>query len=594
MKHTFLIFLLLTFSPAQIFAQGTDVDAVKAVLKLPGLIPNGNLGESCVQCKDTVDNGHPSDLFCKDLFKSTCLNPDGSSKTEGGYVNGLKLLKIKLKEARDLAAKEMGHKDFIDAIKKTTAADGIDVGDLSDAQLKNIMQENDPGNYDEYPKYPLVTKCEEQLVLDTDKKQYINDTKAKWDQYKELQVKTDVLNLSAFMTSEFAVCENLKKSEKYPVEKNKDIYEKCKRLPSIRAEAISLYRKENTFSYKNLAEKFVRKNRMPMLIEKQEQESSEPFNDEYLSAKNQVNEICNNLKNSVNAAVQKKANSFATDLTKTKTVIDHMIDSYYNPQTKYKALELLEFSKNSIKTLVPKITADKVKAKTIMNGYDQLKLAWLDKPKESEYEMNTKTGLMTLKATDQESELTNAFSDSRLGYFTDINAFYSPLEFEGGKVANPDMVHMMPYFLATLDKNKYTFLSVVAHEAGHKIGPVISKMNGHDLNSDWKDLLKCYGQIESIKMEDFQKDETIADYISSEVLTKSLSELPKNERRNAYMQSMNAFCIFNDGDNAIRSFGGEVHPDAIYRINGIYGSNPHLREAMDCPESSDYKSCVLK
>lgn len=596
MKQSFFIFLLLSFSPTQLYSQDPDMDAVKAVLKLPGIIPKGNLEESCMQCKDSVDDGHAEDPFCRDLFKSTCLNPDGSSKFQGKYNESVAQLKSKLKEARDLASQELGHKDFADAVKKINEKEGIDLGDLNDTQLKNLLQENDPGNYDEV-KYPLVKKCEEQYITEVDKKQYISDVKMKWDNYKNLQTTTDTLNLSAFISSEFAVCDNLKTPEKFPVEKNKEIYEKCKKLPAIRAEAISLYRKENSFSYKMQAEKFVKQNRLPILIEKQEGVNLDPLEDEYMSAKLRSSEICNNLRSSLNAAAQKITSVYATDLTKSKPLVEHMIDSYYNPKTKFKALELLNYSKNSIKSLVPKITTDKVKAKNIMNGYDQITLAWLDKPKDAEYENNAKIGLMTLRPVDKDTELTSAFSDSRLSYFTEINAYYSQLEFEGGKVVTEDRVHMMPYFLATLDdKNgKYTFLSVVAHEAGHKIGPLVSKLNGHDLKKEWKELLSCYSNAESIKMEDSQKDETIADYISSEVLSKSISELPASERRKAYMQSMYAFCVFNDADNSSRSFGtGDVHPDGVFRINGIYGSNPHLLKVIGCPESKEYSSCALK
>jgi hypothetical protein len=187
------------------------------------------------------------------------------------------------------------------------------------------------------------------------------------------------------------------------------------------------------------------------------------------------------------------------------------------------------------------------------------------------------------------------FSGPSLSFFTQLNAFYTP-QVQFGKMKMEEQVNMMPAFVYNLDKNPYAFLSVVAHEAGHKIGPMVSKINGYDLEPEYRELLNCYKDNKSIKLEEHQKDETIADYISSEVLARQIQKLPAEKRKQALMSSMEDFCIFDDYGNHNHSISCKgSHPENSLRVGGVYGANPSIRKIMGCEKDSPkFKSCGLK
>lgn len=109
------------------------------------------------------------------------------------------------------------------------------------------------------------------------------------------------------------------------------------------------------------------------------------------------------------------------------------------------------------------------------------------------------------------------FSDPYLTYFNDSNALYLPI-YIWGKAKTDEHIEITPARLLLMDKNPYAVLSSVSHEIGHKIGPELSKLSGYDLTSNFQQLIDCYTTRESINLKHNQRDEAIADYISSEVL----------------------------------------------------------------------------
>jgi hypothetical protein len=516
-------------------------------------------------------------------------------------------LRSKLLESRDLASREIGQKSFKALLTNQLKENGISIdGELIQDQMLRLLQENwDTPNVPDIT-FSDVKTCDETNIQDVlingnyDYSKSAELYKAKIDSAKARQLEMNAKDIPNFLTAEYSTaCNSIKSTpEKYPEKYNKEIVQKCKNFSLIFEKAVELYRKEESSDYKKMALEFVKENQLPVLFEKPTPEDeSIPGKIEYNAYRNQSSQACYDLKNAITFAAQKVSQSLVLDMAKSKNVVEHMIDSYYSSARKRVVLEIFNSSKNDIKELLPRITKDSKKLEKISKGYDKVKLAWLEKPEKNLYEKSKKTGLTILKEnSDDNDEIVIAFSDPRLSYFTEINAFYTPIIMEGQDVAAIDVVHMMPYFLKMAENNKYGFMSVVAHEAGHKIGPMVSKFNGHDLNPEWQELIDCYRSSDSIKINSNQKDETIADYIASEVLAKEIGKLNVNERREAFKNSMSAFCLFNDN-----SVCGHImtlkqsHPENIFRINGIYAANPKLREVIGCSGiSSNYKSCSLK
>jgi hypothetical protein len=252
--------------------------------------------------------------------------------------------------------------------------------------------------------------------------------------------------------------------------------------------------------------------------------------------------------------------------------------------------------------MVSKFVKDPERRTEIMNGYDSLNLLWMENPPDGAYKKGPRGNLVLddQKATPSyvrqfSDDLLNVFSDPDMSYFTTMNANYVPV-LSMGRYNQKERVAMMPVFIQNMKDNPFVFQSVLAHEAGHKIGPLVSRINGYDLAPEYKDLLVCYKDNKSIKLEENQADETIADYISSEVMARQISKLPKEQKLPAFMSSMEAFCQFDAKmTNMNTAMCKEAHPENSLRISGIYGANPNMRKAIGCEgDSPNFKSCGLK
>jgi hypothetical protein len=579
--------------------------AVQKVIDSQDKIPTGKIDSTCNLCKDTADNGASEDLFCKDLFQSACLKEDGSSQFEGSYKQANNLLTQKFKDARNKAALAMGFKDFKDATISVLRKNGIEAPiDLTDSQLASLLQEaNDDSRLAAPIKYPAVKKCEATPMTDVIEGGVINYKKSV-ELYKNIitttraeQAELAVNDIPNFLSTEFQKCNSIVGSPNFSVDGNEDFIKQCKQFPRIKEEAVNLYRIEDTEGYKEKALAFIKKTQLPLLKKNFIKDvKNNPDQADYYDYKFHLISNCSNLWISYNNASQKIVVDFASEISKSKVVVESMIGSYYSDIEKKRSTDTLNHAKEIIKNLLPRIISDKNKIEKIATGYDRLDLAWLDKPSAESYQYSSKTGLPTLKiADDSRDEIAQAFADPRLSYFTQINAYYTPIRYDDNKIAALDKVHIMPYFLQD-SIGKINLLGVVAHEAGHKIGPLLSDLNGYYLQPEWKDLLECYKKPDSINLQSSQQDETIADYISSEVLTEIISKLPPTERRNAFKEGVHSFCVFNDNENSIFSTDTkEEHPESSIRINGIFGGNPRLQDAIGCHNKiTNTRSCSLK
>jgi hypothetical protein len=260
------------------------------------------------------------------------------------------------------------------------------------------------------------------------------------------------------------------------------------------------------------------------------------------------------------------------------------------------ANEIFKTVKSDMQDLTKSFVKDPIKRAEILDGYDSLNLSWTRKPSDSEYtkDLNGQMVLDENNAGRNPMDQSNtAFFDPSLSYFTTPNAVYKPTV-SIGKMKLEEHVDIMPVFLSKIEKSPYTYLAIAAHEAGHKIGLGMAQISGFDLSSEYKDLLACYKDSKSIKLEGKQADEALADYFSSEILARQIQKLPKDQRKQAVMSAAEMHCMFGDRAQHLVSCKGS-HPESSLRVSGILGANPSIRKILGCrKDSSRFKSCGLK
>jgi hypothetical protein len=577
--------------------------------------------ESCLACylsfaKESTNPGYSN--ICEDLFGAACRDVEGKNKYQGRSIGLTLELSDVLTEAREKTIKEMGYKNLDEALKIKLKEAGLELVDNPDPELWNKLK----GVGVQYPSLDGSTaslfivnrQCNEELEKLKSEEGYftadfneLTKIAKKFEDFvarnNESKIGYNALDIPDFLSSNlFPKCTTLETKSTYqPLpENNPEIVKACANKAAIKEKAIELYRLEGTLEYKEKAEQFVRENLLPSLNNDRVILSERP-QAEILRSKiiNIVNDyyFCEN--NEVERAAKKVYENLLLDLNKSKTTVESVLDAFYGEEKRKNATHLFNKAKENIQILVKNFVKDSGKRDEILREYDRLKLHWVDKPPEDFYKKNSKgyssldeDKARPLQIPGLDGDPYLLFNDPSLSHFTQLNANYQPTMVVG-KLTNAERVMMMPAFNFLLGKNDFTYLATVAHEVGHKIGPEVSRINGHDLSGEYKDLVNCFKGIKSIKMLNVQADETIADYIGAEVMAMELAKLPMEKRRGALMSGMENFCIFEDSQEGLDL--RENHPNNMFRASGIYGANSNLRKVIGCEgESSKFKSCDLK
>lgn len=596
-------------------------------------IPSNGFSEpqSCLVCRfpmssESAKTGQTDS--CDDLFGAACIGSDGKPKYEGASKKLPEDLSKPVRDARNKTAQAMGFKDIDDAVKSKLKDAGIILKDPPDPEAwKNLIGEGSSSPYssDAAKKlYASAEQCDKDLK-ELQAVQYYSLTEAaplkevvgKYEsfqsKYKEQSIKLYAKDLPNFISSHIGQkCSNLKSnSANYRPEENQEIAKTCGNISQIRRRAIELFRAEGTDGYDKLAEQFVAENMLPEAkyysapstptttpaTPPPEKTEVEKLRDKISGMNSSVSSFCYGFNSNVENAGKKVVSDLLTKIAKSKTTVDGVIESIYSPDKEKMANEIFRTAKSDIQDLTRSFVKDPKKRGDILDGYDGLKLFWMKKPDDSVY-VKDKDGLMILDENKMSQNpidpSSSAFFDPNLSFFTTLNAFYMP-PLSYGKTKVDEQVNMMPSFISMLDKNPYAFLTVASHEAGHKIGQRVSQINGYDLSSEYRELLACYKDNKSIKLEDNQADETLADYFSSEILARQIQKLPQDKRKQAMMSSMEAYCLFDDSNNQSHSVSCRgTHPESTLRVSGIFGGNPSVRKILGCEKDSPkFKTCGL-
>lgn len=297
--------------------------------------------------------------------------------------------------------------------------------------------------------------------------------------------------------------------------------------------------------------------------------------------------ICNDLNQQLTAATASIIRGFTDTVSASRHTIESILGEYYTSERRARAQAIFEAARSDVKDFVAVLGADAPTRAQVLEQYDNMRIHWREAPSESEY-----TPHQGLQVYDPGAFNPDDVYGFGLTFFTSKNATYSP-GMTIGVSEHTESIDIHPVMLLEMDENPFLLLQVMAHELGHKLGPQVSRLNGHDLSPKWEELLQCFRGAGSIRMMESQKEEVISDYIAAEVMARHLAQLPKEQRLGALAAASQYSCQAEGGLPRLNHVGS--HPDDYLRLSGIYGANPSLRRVLSCEkDSTKFKSCGLE
>jgi hypothetical protein len=577
---------------------------------------------TCQYLDESALNAPESAKVCEDLFSASCEDENGRNKFEGRVDSSRKEANALVNAARDKTAQQMGFKSFDEAFIAKLNDSGIEVVlPLDAAAWSNLKRENSVLSYggDGAKKlfraagqctkdYEDLLKSSAYMTSDLKELRAIDKRQTEvFAQYREKSIQLYAKDIPSFLTSHIqSKCSQIGANPQYDsASSNLEIKEICKKLPQLKREAVEIFRIEGSSGYRERSEAFVRKNYLPEFqysspsINTATDTEASLLKTSIQRTINDFSSFCYSFTNLLESTAGNTFVNFANQVNKSKPTVETLIDSFYSPKDKAKLQSLFRNTRKEVKAVAAGLTSDSAKTRKILDGYDNLALYWLEKPSDSLYVLG-KNGIPVMDESQTSVSAINAmsddvftaFADPSLKTFTQINANYLPA-IKMGEHSAAERVHLLPNLLRELNKNSFSLLAVTAHEAGHKVGPALARLNGHGLNQEYAKLLSCYQDGKSINLQAGQEDETVADYISSEVLAGQIEKLPKENRKAALRAAMEIFCLFDEVGEGVDCRG--AHPSPSLRVSGIYGANPHLRKSVGCEaDSSKYKSCGMQ
>ncbi len=565
------------------------------------------------------------------------MGPDGKNKFSQNSQSLANNAEKIINDARNKTAKALGYESFEDGLKKKLAE--------ADLTLKTVPEQTawtylKRGNF---RKPEFVADVDEKLFLnvnyckknaedlkmqqninyyDMDEpnrvEEKINDFQNK---YNEKMTKIYAEDLSSFISIHIREkCGKLRDNpEKYSALDNKKAFEICENTEKLRRESTRLHLIDGTPQYQKEAEKFINENLSPPLISStpyvygavpSSQVYPNPYNRNSFEEKKEFIEkrfaansnLCADYATAVRSSATKVARDYMIEINTAKTTVDYVIDHVYTDAYKKQASRIFLDTKSEIQDIARNFVKDPQKRSDILTGYDSMNFQMMEKPENNAYKKGPRGNLIL----DPDKALPTGigrfalepatiFNDPSLSFFTQMNADYF-WHLNIGKYSFQERVKMMPAMMLLAKDNPSAFRSVLAHEVGHRIGPNAGRINGFDLDREYRELLECYRSQNSVKMKKGQEDETIADYFSSADLARKISKLPKDQREAALTSSMEVYCIADSMEISENTFyPEESHSLSSLRISRIYGANPNLRKVMGCEsDSPNFRTCGIK
>jgi len=342
-------------------------------------------------------------------------------------------------------------------------------------------------------------------------------------------------------------------------------------------------------------------NGMPVTVNKEEIAVQEKLEMDANSAFELARQDCVDLSKTHSAAVKEEYRKFFRRLAGSRPFVEYISDTAYSADNKQSVSAIFKKAHAGVTYFVTKELGRMRglkwtrKLSRMKRELKRLSLTWNQKPPARYYKASGTLGIETLDfdAVPEHDGFANSFQDHALTHFRNINAYYAPMT-QTGAFRQNETVSIMPVLFPMAAKNPYALLMIMAHEIGHKFGLRTSGMNGYDLSGHYGKLVSCLMGAGSIRINNKQADEAIADWIAAKVVGSVLMSLPAGERKNAALKLSGFFCE-TEGSGFLQysPFLKASHPDAVLRVNGIFGANSDVRRALGCAHPGMYKECTL-
>ncbi len=584
--------------------------------------------------------------LCEDLYSVACLNADGSDKKDPDQNSPEQLAAVKaINDARDKGARAYGAPNFFDGLVAELKKNGLELAMPLEPRVKEKLLES--GKIEDNINTLVAGKACLAESLQLENEAPLNATPATADAFvakvrsvvegqRKLTVQLYAKDLPSFINHLASDC-MIADQDEVGDDKNEQAkkLEACKKLPELKRQAALLTREDSdSAAYQQRAASFVQANleredlqfgiKTPVVDDSlsgfapssRTSEMGEAKNrtratsvldsrtepdQRVANAKTRLRRTCADPNTATNAAAAKIFGDYAAKIARAKPTIESLQTSIYSEARRQKVQTLISETRADLDDIISQIVPDASKRAKIQSGYDSLKLEWMEAPRASVYSKDA-SGQLSLdsekyqRAAQESGQPSNIdvdqlTADPTLSGFKTSNAFYNP-DRKGPAIHYAESIEIGPGFLPYAESNPDALRALIGHELGHRIGAQRGLSNGFDLKNEYAALLACYADTKSIRMQPSERDETISDYLASEMLARRLSRLPRQERRSTVVRAMAPLC--DDSNFEVSEGPRSIHPRSEFRIAGVFGASPNLRSALGCEGApKDFKVCGL-
>lgn len=522
--------------------------------------------------------------ICADLYKAACLDANGRSKYEGVQDQLNEKIDRIMNDARDKTARRMGYRSFDDLLKSKLGSAGLHLREPVDlSEWRDFKLGTDSMSQNAHTMFAESGECRKDFAGLSNDNARLATLKSK---YYGRTISLFAKNLDSFMEYLSRNCQLLRDDPNgYDRAKNQRAVETCENLSHLKKEVERL-ESERVPDREKRAESLVRKN---------------SFELKALGASNSSlveTAPCGLYENALVSVARKTLYRVSMQVDQSKPTIDTIMDAFYSERQKRKVDQSLNDIRSYMGPIIGNFVSSDTKRRAIMFGYETLKAIWPRTPPDSLYKTNS-AGILALDEAQRafsnaSQERGNSpyslFGPMSSSHFKDLQAVYRSRP--TGQTTSDTVFISSSLVLAFVD-NPFALIGILAHETGHRIDLRTGPRNGFDLRSEFQPLIECYQSTDSLQLRPNQKDEAIADYISSEVLTRKIASLPPQIRRKALTDAMAPMCMMSceahkQGGPAVDA----AHPEHSLRMNWIFGANPNLRKIIGCdPKPANYRAC---
>ncbi len=178
-------------------------------------------------------------------------------------------------------------------------------------------------------------------------------------------------------------------------------------------------------------------------------------------------------------------------------------------------------------------------------------------------------------------------------FFLRNNAYYEHHTSLGAWSLNSEKITILPLNLKVYQSSPMAVLNTMAHEIGHRFDTLGSATNGFSLGSIYHGLISCLERPQSILLAQGQENEAVSDFIGSIIIGNLVSDLDQKQRVEKIKESQHIHCLYETLPNTRRF--DLLHPLSEFRVSGISGASPAIRESLSCQvPSSKYITCGLE